>query len=442
MKAGSLYRSVSFLTVVCTMLHAQVGRTDPVLLKHWAAPAYWRPQAAAAPGSTPAAPLALVAITPCRVVDTRASQGFPPLLGAPSLVAGASRQFPLSSSAVCLIPAAPAYSLNITVVPSTPGGFITAYPTGQPGQPVPLAATLVWSQGSVTSNAAIVPGGTAGLSGSIDAYASSATDIVIDINGYYGEVGKVGSDPESNTAVGIGALGFNTTGSDNTAFGAGALSANTTGHGNAAFGVALHDNTTGGANTALGDLALQNNTTGSGNIAIGSGAAYFVSGSNSNNIHIASQGASTDNNTVRIGTPGTQTSFFAAGVRGVTTGNNDAIPVVIDSKGQLGTVSSSRRFKEDIQDMGEASRKLLQLRPVTFRYQKPFNDGSTPIQYGLIAEEVAQVFPDLVARSADGQVETVKYQVLDSLLLNEVQRQEAEIRALKERLDKLEFKAK
>ena len=92
--------------------------------------------------------------------------------------------------------------------------------------------------------------------------------------------------------------------------------------------------------------------------------------------------------------------------------------------------------------MGEASRKLLQLRPVTFRYQKPFNDGSTPIQYGLIAEEVAQVFPDLVARSADGQVATVKYQVLDSLLLNEVQRQEAEIRALKERLDKLEFKAK
>ena len=111
---------------------------------------------------------------------------------------------------------------------------------------------------------------------------------------------------------------------------------------------------------------------------------------------------------------------------------------VIGSNGQLGTVSSSQRLKEDIQDMGGASRAILDLRPVTFRYRKPFDDGSKPIQYGLIAEEVADVFPDLVARSANGQVETVKYQVLDSLLLNELQRQEAEIRALEEKLEKLE----
>jgi hypothetical protein len=124
-------------------------------------------------------------------------------------------------------------------------------------------------------------------------------------------------------------------------------------------------------------------------------------------------------------------------VRSVTTGKNDAIPVVIDSNGQLGTVSSSQRFKEDIRDMGDSSRALLRLRPVTFRYRKSFDDGSKPIQYGLIAEEVAEAFPDLVARSADGRIETVKYQMLDALLLNEVQRQEAEIRALKERLDKL-----
>jgi hypothetical protein len=133
------------------------------------------------------------------------------------------------------------------------------------------------------------------------------------------------------------------------------------------------------------------------------------------------------NGTIRIGEVGTQTSFFAAGIRGVTTGINDAIPVVIDTGGQLGTVSSSRRFKEDIQDMGDASRGLMRLRPVTFRYQKPFADGTKPIQYGLIAEEVADVFPDLVARSSDGQIETVKYQLLDSLLLNEVQRQQREI---------------
>ena len=88
--------------------------------------------------------------------------------------------------------------------------------------------------------------------------------------------------------------------------------------------------------------------------------------------------------------------------------------------------------------MGDASRALLRLRPVTFRHKRPFEVGSKPIQYGLIAEEVADVFPDLVARSADGQIGTVKYQVLDSLLLNEVQRQQAEVRALKERLEKLE----
>jgi hypothetical protein len=118
----------------------------------------------------------------------------------------------------------------------------------------------------------------------------------------------------------------------------------------------------------------------------------------------------------------------------VTTANNDAVPVLIDSAGQLGTASSSRRYKEDIQDMGDASRGLMRLRPVTFRYQKPFADGSKPIQYGLIAEEVAKVYPDLVARSADGQIETVKYQVLDSMLLNEVQRQQAEIDAQKNQI--------
>jgi trimeric autotransporter adhesin len=115
---------------------------------------------------------------------------------------------------------------------------------------------------------------------------------------------------------------------------------------------------------------------------------------------------------------------------------------VIDSNGQLGTVNSSQRYKEDIQDMGEASRGLLQLRPVTFRYKQPFADGSKPVQYGLIAEEVAEVYPELVAHSADGEIESVKYQVLESLMLNELQRQERviqeqqrEIAALKSQLN-------
>jgi hypothetical protein len=102
--------------------------------------------------------------------------------------------------------------------------------------------------------------------------------------------------------------------------------------------------------------------------------------------------------------------------------NADAIPVMIDSAGQLGTVSSSRRFKEDIRDMASTSQRLLQLRPVTFRYRQPFGDGSKPVQYGLIAEEVAEVFPELAVRGADGEVETVQYQTLSVLLLNELQK--------------------
>jgi hypothetical protein len=122
----------------------------------------------------------------------------------------------------------------------------------------------------------------------------------------------------------------------------------------------------------------------------------------------------------------------------ITTGSSDAIPVVIDSIGQLGTVSSSRRFKEDIQDMGDSSGGLLRLRPVTFRYRQPFADGSKPMEYGLIAEEVAEVYPDLVAHSADGQIESVKYQVLDSMLLNELQKEHQHAQQQDETIRKLE----
>ena len=145
---------------------------------------------------------------------------------------------------------------------------------------------------------------------------------------------------------------------------------------------------------------------------------------------LGNQGTSGDDHVIRIGDVQTQT--FIAGISGV---NVSGVPVlVIKFSGQLGIASSSRRFKEEIRDMGDDSQGLLRLRPVTFRYKQSFPDGSKPIQYGLIAEEVAEVYPDLVARSADGQIETVKYQVLDSMLLNEVQRQQEEIRSLQQRL--------
>ena len=242
-----------------------------------------------------------------------------------------------------------------------------------------------------------------------------------------------------NTAIGANALSSNVSGSYNTAAGYLALYTSTaTQGGNTAYGSeALYSNTTAAYNTAVGYQALVNNTTGANNIAIGVLAASDVSPGSNYNIHIGSSGYASDDGTIRIGTVGAQTSFFAAGVRGVTTGENNAVPVVIDSNGQLGTVSSSRRFKTDIQDMGGASSGLMRLRPVTFRYKKPFADGSKPVQYGLIAEEVAEVYPDLVARSADGEIETVKYQVLDSMLLNELQRQQAEIRSLQEQLNEI-----
>ena len=379
---------------------AQVAREhDAVPLKHWAAPLYWQPAQAAAEersvaaaASLPAGANALVfvAMTPCRVVDTRAAQGFPGAFGAPALAGGTSRTFPIPSSTTCSIPSvAQAYSFNITVVPPGPLGFITAYPTGATR---PLAATLNAVQGFIVGNAAVVPAGT---NGSIDIFASDPTEIVIDINGYYAPLSSValGSLPAGNTALGSGALSNLSTGSNNTATGSGALAAT---------------------------------TIGSNNIGIGFQAGSNVTGL-SNNIDIGNQGLAADNGVTRIGTTGTQAAFFAAGVRGVTTTNNDAIPVVIDSAGQLGTVSSSRRFKDDIEDMGAVSSDLMRLRPVTFRYKKPFADGSKPIQYGLIAEEVAEVYPDLIARSADGKIETVKYQVLDSLLLNELQKEHRQV---------------
>jgi trimeric autotransporter adhesin len=246
-----------------------------------------------------------------------------------------------------------------------------------------------------------------------------------------------------NTATGIQALYHNNNGYYNTANGASALFLNTTGFNNTASGdAALLENTTGNDNTAIGFESLIFNTTGSNNIAAGYNAAVNVSEGNSNNIHIGTFGASADNNVIRIGgdtalgDPVTQTQFYASGIGNA---NVSGVPVLVNtSTGQLGIASSSRRFKEDIEDMGEASHDLMRLRPVTFRYKQPFEDGAKPVQYGLIAEEVAEVYPDLVARSADGQIETVKYQLLDPMLLNEVQRQHAEIGAQKEQLRRLE----
>ncbi|MFZ1087443.1 MAG: tail fiber domain-containing protein, partial [Terracidiphilus sp.] len=132
-------------------------------------------------------------------------------------------------------------------------------------------------------------------------------------------------------------------------------------------------------------------------------------------------------------------------IRGTKTGSKNAVEVMIDSNGQLGTVNSSIRFKEDVHDMAAASEGLMRLRPVTYRYKQPYDDGTKPVDYGLIAEEVAEVYPDLVVKDADGQIQTVQYQKLTPMLLNEVQKehkqleeQEKTIQLLQKRLAALE----
>ncbi len=225
-----------------------------------------------------------------------------------------------------------------------------------------------------------------------------------------------------NTAVGIVALNNNTSGADNTAVGRGSLLANTVGMQNAALGGDALGSTTGSLNLGLGYSAGTNNTTGSNNIYLGAAVA----------------GVAGESNTMYLGKVGTQTKTLIAGVRGITTGVNDAIPVMIDSAGQLGTVSSSRRFKEDIQDMPTSlADRLFKLRPVTFRYTRPYTDGSKPIQYGLVAEEVAEVFPELAVRNADGDVETVHYETLNVLLLKQFQEQQRELDQLKQQVREL-----
>ncbi len=241
-----------------------------------------------------------------------------------------------------------------------------------------------------------------------------------------------------NTASGTFALNSNTTGAFNTASGDAALLSNTTGNFNTAIGGnALNSNTTGFFNTASGANALDSNTTGSSNIALGEGAGDLLT-TGDNNIDIGHRGLAAEADTIRIGTAGDQTRAFVAGIRGITTGVANGITVLIDSSGQLGTVSSSRRYKEDIADMGDASARLQALRPVTFRYKKPYADGGKPVQFGLIAEEVAEVFPELAVFNDEGQPETVKYHDLTPMLLNEVQKLRAEKDALEKRLEKLE----
>lgn len=216
----------------------------------------------------------------------------------------------------------------------------------------------------------------------------------------------------------------------NTAIGSLSLLRNIKGNGNTANGyTALFNNQYGSYNTALGFGALSFNWAGNYNLALGINAGKNLF-SGKFNIYLSNNGVETEDSTIRIGSAN-QKRAFLAGIRGTTTGLANAVPVVIDSNGQLGTINSSVRFKKDIQDMNEASHKLLQLRPVTYHYKQADESGGNPLEYGLIAEEVAKVYPDLVAYGADGKIETVQYQKLTPMILNELQHTNALLEAEK-----------
>jgi Chaperone of endosialidase len=245
---------------------------------------------------------------------------------------------------------------------------------------------------------------------------------------------------DQNTATGAGALLSNTSGIQNTANGAFALLSNTTASGNTATGWnALAGNTGGFSNTANGLNALTNNTTGTGNTGIGQTAlSNNTTGSSNTALGIgAGQGVSTAFSVIAIGVSGdnVNNSCFIGNIRGATTAVADAIPVVIDSHHQLGTTSSSRRFKKEIKAMAKTSEAILALKPVTFHYK---SDNTNRPEFGLIAEEVAKVNPDLVVRDGNGEIYTVRYDAVNAMLLNEflkehrrIQQQESTIGQLK-----------
>ena len=238
---------------------------------------------------------------------------------------------------------------------------------------------------------------------------------------------------DRNTASGDGALAGNTWGTNNTASGYFALGANTTSNSNTATGAfTLFQNTTGNSNTATGEEALNANTTGNHNVALGRGAlSRSTTASNNtaigdsagtnlttggNNIDIGNAGVSAEAHTVRIGTVGKQTNTYIAGISGVAVAGG--MGVIVDTNGHLGTVVSSERFKDAIKPMDKASEALLSLKPVTFRYKKELDPRGVP-QFGLVAEQVAKVDPDLVVRDEEAKPYTVRYEAVNAMLLNE-----------------------
>jgi endosialidase-like protein len=222
----------------------------------------------------------------------------------------------------------------------------------------------------------------------------------------------------------------------NTATGDYALFNLTNGTRNTAIGFqALNTNTTGGKNTAIGFFALQDNPTGTNNIALGYTAGIFTQGNN--NINIGNVGAE-ESDTIRIGTVNGrgirdfQKNTYIAGISGVTIAAG--VPFIIDADGHLGSITSSERFKDEVKPMDKASEAILALKPVAFRYK---TDTKGVPQFGLIAEEVAEVNPDLVVRDKNGEIYSVRYDAVNAMLLNEFLKEHRKVEQLEKQVEML-----
>jgi hypothetical protein len=248
-----------------------------------------------------------------------------------------------------------------------------------------------------------------------------------------------------NTAFGFEALIFNTDGDGNTAVGAFSLFKNLTGNFNSAMGdIALFNNSTGSFNVAVGGLAAAANVTGNGNVAIGSSALTSSTGSQNTAIgNLAGSALVTGNRNIYVGHPGVaseskvmrlgngQTKAFIAGVAATPI---NGLFVRIAPNGQLGVQTSSARYKRNIEPMGTSSDAISKLRPVTYVYK---DDEQGTRQYGLIAEEVVTVYPELITRTESGEIQGVRYEELIPMLLNELQRQHRELEKQRRELAEL-----
>lgn len=462
--------SVGFSVAAVFCFAAGLNGDEPI--KNWEAPAFWAPgrevvgsreatlgTASVAGGST-SSPMPFVAITPCRLLDTR--NNLNPLGGGGPYSANEIRTYSLVGP--CGLPPAAAVSLNATVTNTGSGSFghlkLWPYPFSEPN-----VSTLNYpGAGATVANAVIV----AVPSGSIRVKSGNASaDVILDVNGYYAgsesnlttestflghDAGNSTMTGSYNTGIGARALGMLTSGGQNTAVGRSALLSNGSGISNTAIGMNAAGLTTGNNNTAVGAFALAfgagadttavgggalANSGGSGNIGIGKDAGSLLM-TGSNNIYIGSPGAgSGESGQIRIGDASLQNGTVIVGIYGgVIAGPN----VVISSGGRLGTTASSRRYKEEIRDVVNESDGLMHLRPVAFRYKRDV-DPSGATQYGLIAEEVAEIYPELVVYGDDGRPRSVRYDLVNALLLSEVQKQHRTIDELEARLAKLEARS-